>query len=109
MKTQYDYFKEAHDQVIAEMAATKMRYSVHETRENRLYKHGIQVFKMLEFHDARQWLSESYGYCVGLDQDVNVKFNEHWSFYMKFNHYMLYLKGDEELAWFKIKYGQEVE
>ena len=85
-----------------------MRYSVHETRENKLFKHGIQVFKMLEFHAARQWLSEIYGYCVGLDQDVNIKYNEHWSFYMKFNHYMLYLKGDEELAWFKMKYGEEI-
>ena len=109
MKTQYDHWKEAHDQVIAEMAAESkiMRYSVHETRENQLYKHGIQVFKMLEFHAARQWMIQTYGFSDSIDNDV--KLNEHWAFFLKYNHFMLYLKSDEELSWFKMKYGREVE
>ena len=85
-----------------------MKYSIHETRENKLYKHGIQVFSMLEYHGARKWLAETYGYGDSIDQDVDVNYNKHWSFYMKFNHYMLYVKGDEELSWFKIKFGEEV-
>ena len=107
MKTQYDYWKEDHNRVMAEMAATKMRYSIHETRENKLYKHGIQVFNMLEFHAARQWMTRTYGFSDSIDNDV--KLNEHWAFYLKFNHYMLYVKDAKELAWFKMKYGQEIE
>ena len=84
-----------------------MRYSVHQTRDNRYFKHGIQVFNMLEFHDARQWLSEAYGQSESIDNDVPL--NEHWAFFLRLRHYMIYVRGDEELAWFKMKYGQEVE
>lgn len=84
-----------------------MRYSVHQTRENQLYKHGIQVFKMLDFHGARQWMSSTYGYTDDLNEDKIT--NKHWAFLIKLNHYMIYVKGDEELSWFKMKYGQEVE
>jgi hypothetical protein len=84
-----------------------MRYSVHETRENKYFKHGIQVFKMLDFHEARKWMSQAYGFSESIDREVEL--NKHWAFYMKFNHYMLYVRNDEELSWFKIKYGQEVE
>lgn len=104
MKTQHDYWQEDHDRTMAEMAA-KMKYSVHETRENKLYKHGIQVFKMLDFHDARQWMSHTYGYSESIDN--NVELNKHWAFFIKLNHYMLYVRNDKELAWFKMKYGQE--
>jgi hypothetical protein len=84
-----------------------MKYSVHLTRENKYFKHGIQVFEILDFHSARQWLSEAYGQSESVDRDV--KYNDHWAFYIKYNSYMLYVRGDEELSWFKIKYGEEVE
>ena len=84
-----------------------MRYSVHETRENQLYKHGIQVFNMLEFHEARKWLIQTYGISENIDKDVEL--NEHWAFFLKYRHHMLYVRGDEELSWFKMKHGQEVE
>jgi hypothetical protein len=61
---------------------------------------------MLEFHQARQWLGETYGQSDTLDKDV--EYNLHWAFFMKFNHYKLYLKGDEEFAWFQIRYGAPV-
>jgi len=84
-----------------------LRYSIHQTRENKLYKHGIQIFKMLDFHDARQWLIQTYGFSESIDTDVPL--NKHWAFYLKFNHHMIYVKDTEELNWFKLKYGQEVE
>lgn len=62
---------------------------------------------MLDFHSARQWMSESYGQSESIDKDV--VYNDHWAFYMKYNHYMLYVKDDQELTWFKIKYGEEAE
>ena len=85
----------------------ELRYSVHQTRENKYYKHGIEVFNMLDFHAARQWMVQTYGFSASLDEDV--EYNKHWAFFMKFNHYMLYVRDDEELSWFKMKYGQEVE
>ena len=80
-----------------------MNYSIHETRENKYFKHGIQVFNMLDFHNVRQWLSKTYGFSESIDKDI--EYNKHWSFFIKFNHHMIYVKGDEELSWFKIKYG----
>jgi hypothetical protein len=58
---------------------------------------------MLDFHAIRQWLSLTYGqtYEIGTDAPGN----EHWSFELKQKDYSIYLKGDDELSWFKVKYG----
>lgn len=85
-----------------------MKYSVHQTRENKYFKHGIQVFKMLDFHDARRWLTSTYGIGDDIGRDDTI-INGHWAFFLKYNHYMIYVRDDEELAWFKMKHGQEVE
>ena len=84
-----------------------MRYSLHTTRDNKYFQHGVQVFKMLDFHETRQWLIQTYGLSESIDKDV--EYNPHWAFYMKYNHYMLYLRGNEELSWFKIRHGEQVE
>jgi hypothetical protein len=52
-------------------------------------------------------MSATYGYSDDLDED-RIE-NEHWAFIIKLNHYMLYVKEDKELSWFKMKYGQEVK
>ena len=108
MKTQYDHWKEAHDQVMAEMAAESktMKYSVHETRENKYFKHGVQIHGMLNFHAARNWFSQTYGVGTDVGRDDPIS-NEHWAFHLVYRTYMIYVKGDDELAWFKLKYGQE--
>ena len=62
---------------------------------------------MLDFHETRQWLIQTYGLSESIDKDV--EYNPHWAFYMKYNHYMLYLRGNEELSWFKIRHGEQVE
>ena len=84
-----------------------MKYSVHETRDNKYFKHGIQVHGMLNFHEAGNWMSRSYGFASTLANDIID--NEHWSFHMEYQVYMIYVRSDEELAWFKMKYGQEAE
>jgi hypothetical protein len=81
-----------------------VRYSLHETRENKYFKHGIQVFKILDFHATRVWLSSTYGFASTLANDILN--NEHWTFHLVYQTYMIYLKGDEELAWFKLKFGE---
>ena len=60
---------------------------------------------ILDFHRVRQWLSATYGYSDILnDEDVN----EFWAFSIKLDYYMIYLKGDAELSWFKIKHVESL-
>jgi hypothetical protein len=106
MKTQYDYWKEDHDRVMAEMSAMQMKYYLHDTRENKYFKYGIQVNSMLHFHDVRRWFVDTYGLGADITRDEPIV-NEHWAFYIIYQQYMIYLKGDEELNWFKLKYGTE--
>jgi hypothetical protein len=41
---------------------------------------------------------------IGRDEPL---VNGHWAFQIHYNTYMIYVKGDEELSWFKIKYGEQ--
>jgi len=82
-----------------------MNYSVHQTRDNRYFKHGIQIQGMLNFHEARNWFSSTYGYASTIANDPVG--NEHWSYHLVYQTYMIYVRGDEELSWFKLKYGEE--
>jgi len=82
-----------------------MNYSVHQTRDNRYFKHGIQIQGMLNFHHARNWFSSTYGYASTIANDPVD--NKHWSYHLVYQTYMIYVRGDEELSWFKLKYGEE--
>ena len=108
MKTQYDYWKEDHDRVMAEMAAESntMKYYLHDTRENKYFKYGVQVNGMLDFHAVRRWCTDTYGVGADITRDEPIS-NENWAFYIIYQQYMIYLKGDEQLNWFKLKYGTE--
>jgi hypothetical protein len=103
MKTQHDYWKEDHDRVMAEMAERQMNYTVQDTRPNDHFKYLIRIGRMLEFHSARQWLSQTYGLAEQLDRNT-IK-NPHWGFEIRLGSCTVYLRGDEELSWFKIKHG----
>ena len=83
-----------------------MKYSVHSTRDNRYFKHGIQIQGMLNFHAARNWFSQTYGIGDDISRDEPIS-NGHWAFHLVYQTYMIYVKGDDELAWFKLKYGQD--
>ena len=83
-----------------------MKYYLHDTRENKYFKYGIQVNRMLDFHAVRRWCTETYGVGADISRDEPIS-NENWSFYIIYQQYMIYLKGDEQLNWFKLKYGTE--
>jgi len=104
VKTQYDYWKEAHDQVMSEMAAMKMKYIIEGPRPNDHFKYSIQINDMLSFHNVRRWCVDTYGFGNSVIGDGDIS-NEYWGYYIVYQQYMLYFKGDKELAWFKIKYG----
>ena len=110
MKTQYDYYKEAHDQVMAEMVALSksMNYTLEDTLPNKYFRYIVDIGKVLDFHDARKWMSETYGYTEDLKKD-QPDTNPHWAFSINWQIHKIYLKGDEELSWFQIRYGAPVE
>ena len=60
---------------------------------------------MLNFHHARNWFSSTYGYASTIANDPVD--NKHWSYHLVYQTYMIYVRGDEELSWFKLKYGEE--
>jgi hypothetical protein len=49
---------------------------------------------MLNFHAVRNWMSQTYGFASTLANDIID--NEHWSFHMEYQVYMIYLRGDED-------------
>lgn len=106
MKTQYDYWKEVHDQVMAEMAAASkaMRYTLEDTIPNDHFKYIIDIGRVLDFHDVRKWMSETYGYTEDIKKDQH-DINPYWAFTINWKLHKIYLRGDEELSWFKIRYG----
>lgn len=61
---------------------------------------------MLEFHDVRRWFTTTYGVGDDISRDEPLV-NGHWAFFLKFQHYIVYVRSDDELAWFKLKYGEE--
>ena len=87
-----------------EMAAI-MNYTIQETVPNNRFKYLIKIAKMLEFDTVRKWMSQTYGLAEQADRDTID--NKHWGFEIRLGGCTVYLKGDEELSWFKMKFGPE--
>ena len=83
-----------------------MKYNLHNTRDKKHFEYGVQVHGMLNFHEARNWFTQTYGPCESLAHGNKID-NKHWTFHIVYQTYMIYVKGDEELSWFKLKFGQE--
>lgn len=73
---------------------------------NEHFKYNVKIPMMLDFHRVRQWLSVTYGYSSELTDDYPA--NEHWAFIIRLNTNVVYLKGEKEVAWFKIKYPESL-
>jgi hypothetical protein len=71
--------------------------------DNEYFKYNVKIPMMLDFHRVRQWLSVTYGYSDEYDDHPS---NKHWAFVIRLSSNMVYLKGEEEVTWFKIKYGE---
>ena len=87
------------------MAAT-MNYQILNFTQSEYFKYGIRINGMLNFHAVRNWFTQTYGPCESLAHGEKIN-NKHWSYEIVYQNYTIYVKGDEELSWFKIKYGQE--
>jgi hypothetical protein len=85
-----------------------MRYTVEDTMPNQYFKYIIDVPNMLDFHHARKWLSDTYGYTEDLKKDRPDE-NVYWSFTVNWRDHKIYLKSREELSWFQLKHGAPAE
>ena len=83
-----------------------MNYKLEETTPNAHFKYLIRVGRMLEFDATRKWLSQTYGLAEQMDRDTIH--NPHWGFEIRLGGSTVYLRGDEELSWFKIKHGDPI-
>ena len=89
-----------------EMAAASkiMKYTLEDALPNKYFDYIIDIVQVLDFHNARKWMSETYGYTEDLKKD-QPDTNLHWAFTINWRNHKIYLKGGEELSWFKIRYG----
>ena len=130
MKTQYDYWKEAHDQVMLEMAKemnyeiTKLdrRHSWHdqfaymiEFKKTRQSFYNRSNQGVLEFDRSRRWFNETYGWSQDVEtrsqigQSNSKDFNLHWAYSIKYNEYRIYVQSDQELNWFVLSHSKSNE
>jgi hypothetical protein len=133
MKTQYDYWKEAHDQVMAEMAAI-MNFTI--TKLDRRHAWHDQFPYMVEFHrrkswdnktaggvlefdQARRWFNETYGWSQDVETREEIiksmtqtadwkedQINKHWAYSIRYQEYRVYL-NDSALTMFKLKWSND--
>ena len=60
---------------------------------------------MLDFHEARNWFSRTYGYGPKLFSDGEI--NEYWSWSIEYTNYRIYVKSDAELMFFQLSHVQD--
>lgn len=69
------------------------------------YKYGIIIKGILSFHAIRNWFNNTYGACESLAHGDKID-NHHWTYNIGYNNYTIYVRDDEELSWFKIRYSE---
>jgi hypothetical protein len=73
------------------------------------FSYCIEIPSMLDFHEVRVWLTKTYGeghkFFVG-DDIINNNGRAKWGYKLVYKRYLIYLLGDEEFAWFKLKFGE---
>ena len=82
-----------------------MNYQILNFTQSEYFKYGIRINRMLNFHAVRNWFTQTYGPCESLAHGEKIN-NKHWSYEIVYQNYTIYLPGDEELSWFKLKYGE---
>jgi len=84
-----------------------MEYRIHKAAPEG-FEYGIAIDRMLDFHAARQWFIETYGHSENTASPywtLGESLEQHWSWSIAYQNYVIYLRGDSELGWFKIKFG----
>lgn len=74
------------------------------------WRKTLNVSGVIPFHHARKWCNETWGFGTDVDtHDVALRageqVNPHWAYEIRYDQYRIYLAGDQELAWFRLKFG----
>lgn len=73
------------------------------------FNYCIEIPSMLDFHEVRVWLTQTYGeghkFFVSGDI-ISYNCGKKWGHRLVYKRYLIYFLGDEEFAWFKLKFGE---
>jgi hypothetical protein len=84
-----------------------MKYTTNLNDKDTIFKYSILFNTMLDFHYTRQWLIKSYGYGLNMKSHQCEEYNRvTWGYILERHAYMIYLRNDDMLIWFKLKYGE---
>jgi hypothetical protein len=84
-----------------------VNYRIHKAAPEG-FEYGIAIDRMLDFHDVRRWLLATYGYAENTASPywtLGESLEQHWSWAIAYQNYAIFLRGDSELGWFKLKFG----
>lgn len=73
------------------------------------FNYCIEIPSMLDFHEVRVWLTRTYGEGHKFVVDNTIPQNNceaKWGHKLIYKRYLIYFLGDEEFAWFKLKFGE---
>lgn len=73
------------------------------------FNYCIEIPSMLDFHEVRVWLTRTYGEGHKFVVDNTIPQNNDrakWGYKLVYKRHLIYFLGDEEFAWFKLKFGE---
>ena len=74
------------------------------------FNYCIEIPAMLDFHEVRVWLTKTYGEDHKFVVDNTIPQNNDiakWGYKLMYMRCLIYFLGDEEFAWFKLKFGEQ--
>ena len=74
------------------------------------WRKTLNVSGVIPFHHARKWCNETWGFGTDVDTHYTAmrageQVNPHWAYDAQYTQYRIYLAGDQELVWFRLKFG----
>jgi len=77
------------------------------------FKYCIDTPSMLWFHKIRVWMTETYGEGYKFPKGwQNIHFSNDgslkWGYFLEYQTYLIFFMGDEEFAWFKLRFGDRM-
>jgi hypothetical protein len=74
------------------------------------WRKTANVSGVIPFHYARKWCNETWGFGTDVDSHVvamlaGEQVNPCWAYCAQYDQYRIYLAGDAELSWFKLRHG----
>ena len=70
------------------------------------YQYVTNIKRMMDFHAVRTWCNESFGIS---ERDVLIHGRyvaEQWAWHLDYQRHRVFLKSEQELTWFKLKFGE---